>query len=146
MKKAMITALAAATMLLPFPAAAQEVPLIPSDYWEVTEVDVQDGQFGAYADYLATQWRRNQEFSKSKGWMKDYFVLSTVNARAGEPDLFLVTVFERMPSATEQMAREKEFDRFQQTTGRQQDAAFAGRVTMRKIGGSMLMQRLLFRR
>ena len=146
MKKAMITALAAATMLLPFPAAAQEVPLIPSDYWEVTEVDVQDGQFGAYADYLATQWRRNQEFSKSKGWMKDYFVLSTVNARAGEPDLYLVTVFERMPSATEQMAREKEFDRFQQTTGRQQDAAFAGRVTMRKIGGSMLMQRLLFRR
>lgn len=80
MKKAMITALAAATMLLPFPAAAQEVPLIPSDYWEVTEVDVQDGQFGAYADYLATQWRRNQEFSKSKGWMKDYFVLSTVKA------------------------------------------------------------------
>lgn len=141
-----LAALGAATMLLTTPASAQEIPIIPGDYWEVTEIDVNDGQFGAYADYLATQWRKSQEFSKSKGWIKDYHVFGTVNARAGEPDLYLVTVYERQPTAAEQMAREKEFNAFMQQDSRQQGAAFAGRGPMRKVGGSMLMQMLKFRK
>ena len=146
MKKSAIAALGAAAMLLATSAGAQEVPLIPGDYWEVTEVDIEDGQFANYADYLASQWRRSQEFSKSKGWIKDYYVFGTVNARAGEPDLYLVSVYERQPTAAEQMKREKEFNAFMRQDSRQQDQAFGARATMRKIGGSMLMQRLLFRR
>lgn len=146
MRKSMLAAFGAATMLFSVPAAAQEVPLIPGDYWEATEIDLLDGQFSAYADYLAGRWRQNQEFSKSKGWIKDYFVLSVQNARAGEPDLYLVSVFDRMPTAAESMAREKEFDAFMKTNSRREDAAFAGRAPMRKVGGSMLLQRLLFRR
>ena len=128
------------------PASAQEVPLIPGDYWECTEVDILDGQFSAYADYLAGRWRADQEFGKSKGWIKDYMIFSTVNARADEPDLQLCSVFERQPTAAEQMAREKEFDAFMQTNARKEDGAFAARGTMRKVGGSMLFQRQLFRR
>ncbi len=146
MRKMILGALGAATMFVAAPAPAQEVPLVPGDYWEVTEIDILDGQFGAYADYLADRWRRNQEFAKSKGWIKDYMVFSTVNARAGEPDLFLVEVYERQPSAAEQMVRERETDAHRKTDARREDAAFAGRATMRKVGGSMLMQRLLFRR
>ena len=141
-----LAALAAATMLFAAPAAAQEVPLIPGDYWEITEIEIEDGQFSAYADYLADRWRRNQEFAKSKGWIKDYYIFGTVNARADEPDMYLVAVFERQPTAAEQMAREKEFDAFMRTDSRREDAAFAARATMRKVGGSMLLQRLLFRR
>ena len=146
MRKSILAAVAAAALPLASPAIAQELPLAPSDYWEVTEVDVMDGQLGAYADYLASQWRRTQEFAKSKGWIKDYMVLGTVNARAGEPDLYLVTVYERQPTAAEQIAREKEQNAFLQQNTRQQDTAFGARATMRKIGGSMLMQRFLFRR
>lgn len=146
MPKSLLAAVGAATMLFAAPSAAQEVPLIPGDYWEVAEIDVLDGQGAAYADYLADRWRKNQDFYKSKGWIKDYYIFSTVNARANEPDLFLVTVFERMPTAAEQMAREKAFDAFMQTNARREDSAFAARGTMRKVGGSMLMQRMLFRR
>jgi len=146
MRKMILTALGAATMFVAAPAPAQEVPLVPGDYWEITEIDILDGQFSAYADYLADRWRRNQEFGKSKGWIKDYMVFGTVNARADEPDLYLVAVYERQPSAAEQMAREKEFDAFMKTDSRREDAAFAGRATMRKVGGSMLLQRLRFRR
>ena len=146
MRKPIFAALGAATLVIAVPAAAQEIPIVPGDYWEVTEVDVQDGQFGAYADYLASQWRRNQEFAKSKGWIKDYHVFGTVNARAGEPDLYLVAVYERQPTAKEQIEREKEQNAFMKLDTRQQDTAFGGRATMRKIGGSMLMQELHFRR
>ncbi|MDP9422325.1 MAG: hypothetical protein M3Q19_05735 [Pseudomonadota bacterium] len=146
MRNAMLTALGAATMLLAAPAAAQEVPLIPGDFWEVAEIDVNDGQFSNYADYLAGRWRQNQEFAKSKGWIKDYMIFAVQNARAGEPDLYLVTIFDRIPTAAESMAREKEFDAFLQTNARKEDAAFAARGPMRKVGGSMLMQRMLFRK
>lgn len=146
MHKTTLAAFGATMVLMAAPAQAQEVPLIPGDYWEVSEIDVLDGQFGAYADYLADRWRRNQEFAKSKGWIKDYHIFGTVNARAGEPDLYLVTVYERQPTAAEQIAREKEFNAFMQQDTRQQDAAFAARATMRKVGGSMLMQKLKFRK
>ena len=137
---------AAALAFAAVPASAQEVPLIPGDYWECAEIDVLDGQFSNYADYLANRWRTNQEFAKSKGWIKDYMVFSTINARANEPDLYLCSVFERQPTAAEQMAREKEFDAFMQTNARKEDAAFAARGPMRKVGGSMLLQRQLFRK
>lgn len=137
-----VTALAFAAV----PASAQEVPLIPGDYWECAEIDILDGQFSAYADYLAGRWRANQEFSKSKGWIKDYMIFSTVNARADEPDMYLCSIFERQPTAAEQMAREKEFDAFMQTDARKEDAAYGARGTMRKVGGSTLFQRLLFRK
>ncbi|HYC94916.1 MAG TPA: hypothetical protein VEB39_04375 [Sphingomicrobium sp.] len=146
MRNLMLTALGAATMLLATPAAAQEVPLIPGDFWEVAEIDVNDGQFSNYADYLAGRWRQNQEFAKSKGWIKDYMIFAVQNPRAGEPDLYLVTIFDRVPTAAESMAREKEFDAFLQTNARKEDAAFAARGPMRKVGGSMLMQRMLFRK
>ena len=146
MRKLVYSALAAAMLAVTPPVGAQEVPLIPGDYWEVTEIDIEDGKFSDYADYLAARWRKDQEFSKSKGWIKDYFIFGTVNARADEPDLFLVSVYDRQPTAAEQMAREKEFDAFMRTNARKEDVAFAGRGKMRKVGGSMLMQRLLFRR
>ena len=146
MRKLIYSALAAAMLTVAPPAAAQEVPLIPGDYWEVAEIEILDGQFSNYADYLAGRWRANQEFAKSKGWIKDYHVFGTVNARADEPDLYLVTVYERQPTAAEQMKREKEFDAFMKTNARQEDTAFAARGTMRKVGGSMLMQVLRFRK
>jgi len=145
MRTTILAALGAAAMICATPAVAQEVPLIPGDFWEVAEIDVNDGQFSNYADYLAGRWRQNQEFAKSKGWIKDYLVFSVQNARAGEPDLYLVTVFDRVPTAAESMAREKEFDAFLKTNARKEDSAFAARAPMRKVGGSMLMQQMLFR-
>ena len=137
---------AAALAFATVSASAQEVPLIPGDYWECSEIEILDGQFSNYADYLAGRWRAEREFEKSKGWIKDYMIFSVINARADEPDLYLCTVFERQPTAAEQMAREKEFDAFMQTNARKEDGAFAARGTMRKVGGSQLLQRQLFRK
>ena len=146
MRKLMLAALGAGTMLLAAPAAAQDLPLMSGSYWNVSEITVDDGQFATYADFLKNQWMRNQAWQKSKGWIKDYYVLSNNNKRADEPDLYLITVFDHMPTPTEELQREKEFNAFMSQNSRQLDAASGARAKYRHLGGNFLLQELVPRK
>lgn len=142
MRKTMLAALGAGMMMLSAPAAAQELPLASGNFWNVTEVTIDDGQFATYVDYLAGQYRKNMEFQKSKGWIKDYYILSNNNKRADEPDLYLVTIFDHVTTPAEDIAREKEFNAFMAQNTRQQDAGSGERAKYRHIGGNFLLQEL----
>ena len=146
MHKMTLAALGAATMLLAAPAPAQDFPLKGGDYWEVAEITVDDGHFGDYADHLAGLYRKTSDFAKSKGWIKNYYILANVNKRADEPDLYLVTVEDHVPTAAEQEARSKEFNAAMQSSDRQQDAQSGARAKFRKLGGTMLLQELVYRK
>ena len=99
-----------------------------------------------YADHLASVYRRTQEFAKSKGWIKASYILSNVNKRAGEPDLYLVTISDHVSTPAEDEAREKEVNAYLQTSSRQQDARSGERARYRKLGGTMLLQELVYRK
>lgn len=142
MHKMTLSALGAAVLTCAFPAVAQELPLTSGNFWNVSEVTIDDGQFATYADFLAGQYRKNMEFQKSKGWIKDYYILSNNNKRAGEPDLYLVTVFDHVTTPAEDIAREKEFNAFMAQNTRQQDAGSGARAKYRKLGGNFLLQEL----
>ena len=142
MRKILIAALGAATMMASVPAVAQELPLRTGDFWDVAAVTIDDGHFGDYADYLAGQYRKNMEFQKSKGWIKGYYILANNNKRADEPDLYLVTVFDHVTTPAEDLAREKEANAFLQQTTRQGIAGSGQRATYRHLGSDMLLQEL----
>jgi hypothetical protein len=89
MRKITLAVLSAATMLTSIPAAAQELPLVGGDYWDVTSVKIDDGHFADYADFLVSDSRKQNEYAKSKGWIKAYYILSNNNNRKDEPDLYL---------------------------------------------------------
>jgi hypothetical protein len=146
MRKFMLAALGAGTMLLAAPAPAQDIPLMSGNYWSVAEISIDDGQFATYADFLKNQWMRNMAWQKSKGWIKDYYILSNNDKRANEPDLYLVTVFDHMPTPTEELQREKEFNAFMSQTSRQLGAASGERAKYRHLGGTMLLQELVLRK
>jgi len=74
MRKITLAALGAATMLTSIPAAAQELPLVGGDYWDVTSVKIDDGHFADYADFLVSDSRKQNEYAKSKGWIKAYYI------------------------------------------------------------------------
>jgi hypothetical protein len=142
MRKMMFAALGAATMFAAVPAAAQDLPLVGGDYWDVTSVKIDDGHFADYADFLVSDSRKSNEFAKSKGWIKAYYILSNNNPRKDEPDLYLVTVSDRMPTPAEQIARNKEMNAYLQSDDRKQGAASGHRATYRHITGDMLLQQL----
>ncbi|WP_037503876.1 hypothetical protein [Sphingomonas jaspsi] len=146
MKKTILAALGGVALAFAAPGFGQAIPLDPGDYWDVTEVTVDDGHGAEYADFLASQWKPNQEFAKSKGWIKGYHVFENSYKRANEPDLYLVVVYDRVPTAAESKAREKEFDAYMQKDSRRRDAESGVRAKYRHIGGTSMLRELIFTR
>ena len=146
MYKSMLAAFGAVTMAVAVPAAAQDYPLKGADYWTVAEITIDDGHFGDYADHLAGAYRKTNDFARSKGWIKSYHILSNVNKRGSEPDLYLVTISDRVPTPAEDVTREAEMNAFLATSARQQDAQSGARAKFRHLGGSQLLQEMVYKK
>ncbi|MBY8828395.1 hypothetical protein [Hephaestia mangrovi] len=126
-------------------AAAQDLPFSYGDYWEVSEISVDDGGNAQYIDFLASQWKKSQEFAKSKGWISEYHVLANLNKRPGEADYYLITQFSHMPDAAEAAARDKAYTDYMQSSMRQMEAASGDRAKYRHVMGSELLGEVLLK-
>lgn len=144
MRGMILAALGAATLAVATPAMAQEYPLVGGNYWNVSEITIDDGHFGDYADHLASVWRKTEDFARSKGWIKNYYILGNVNKRANEPDLYLVTITDHLTNVAEDLAREKEMNAYLATTSRTQAAGSAARAKYRHLGGTQMLQELVW--
>ena len=133
------------TAVLPTRASASDWPMAPGDYWEMTGVHLKDGGELAYSNFLATEWKADQEFAKSKGWIKGYLVLGNAHARKGEPDLYLVVISERLPSGPEADKRTDEYVAWKKKTQAQMQKESGNRLEIREIGSNLLLQELKFR-
>jgi hypothetical protein len=124
------------------PATAQDSSYELGPLWNVGMIDVEDGQFETYMDWLNGRWKDNQRFAKSQGWSMDYFILANENPRPGEPDLYLITRYADYPSNAEIKRREALMLKRSQTDVRTQDRQSGERVKMRTQMGSMLLREL----
>jgi len=120
-------------------------PMVSGDFWEVTGVDLKPGGGLVYAKHLATKWRASQEFAKSQGWIKDYKVMSNFYNRAGEPDLYLITVMADIPNGPESEAQYVAYRTWAAATAEQLSAENADRAEFREIMGTSLLQEMNFR-
>jgi hypothetical protein len=142
MMKLGLMAIAATALLAAQPAAAQQYPnpYKSGDFWQVTGVHVKPGGQLKVANDIANVWQKQQEFAKSKGWIKGYKVLVNVNPREDEPSLYLITMTDRMATPDEGDARGVEMRAFMNQTGEQMQAAAAGRAAYSSPGSSMLLR------
>ena len=141
-----VLALGAASMMTAAGALAEEWPLVPGDYWEVTGIAIKDGGGLKYANWLANEWRQNLEFSKSKGWIKDYMIIANVYARSNEPDLYLVRIMESVETGKETEERQKEYMAWRKKTLEQMESESGNRAEYREVMSSSLLQELNFRK
>lgn len=125
--------------------AQDEPPFIPGDYWEVTGIKTADGAGLKYARWLAGEWRKNSEFAKSKGWIKDFMVLNNVHARADEPDLYIIRVMENMATVEEGEARRKEYMAWAKKSMEKMQAESGNRAEYRTVMSTSLLRHMKFR-
>jgi hypothetical protein len=135
----------ASTIMMSGAVLAEEWPLMGGDYWEVTGIDIHDGGGYKYTNWLATEWRKMLEFSKSKGWIKDYMIIANVHARSDEPGLYLVRVRESIVSAAEGENRQKEYLEWQTKSIEKMQAESGNRAEYRTVMSESLLQVLKFR-
>ena len=141
--------LAAALAALPLsftfaaPVFAQASSYTPGSFWDVTGIKFTEGGAEKYLDWVATEWKKQQEFAKSKGWIEDYQVLANTYPRNGEPDIYLMTKYKSTPDAAEQARRQAAFEAFVKMDPHQADAQMAEtRTPIRTIMSTTQLQEL----
>lgn len=124
------------------PAVAQESSYTPGGYTDVSGIEVLDGQFENYMDYLDGPWKAQNEFAKSKGYITSYSVLANPYARAGEPNLYLVINYPKVYDAAEELRQQKEFEAFMKADARALDKQYGARGVMRKSMGQQQLREM----
>ncbi len=120
--------------------AANEYPVDPGDYVEVSGISVDDGHDLEYLNYLAGTWRSNQDYAKAQGWITGYEILSNENKRPGEPDVYLVTRFKEFANTAEGTRRGEAMQAHMRMTQTQMQAASGDRAKYRHQLSSQLLR------
>ena len=147
LKRLALGTVGALLLAVSLPATAQdENPWKAGNYWNVSGIHVKDGGGLKYAQYLATEWVKTQEYAKSQGWISDFMVLSNTHPREGEPNLYLITIAPSLPSSDEADKRGRMMREFNKTTIAQMQAQSAGRAEIRELGSQMQLRQLVLRK
>ena len=142
MKPWIIGAAMLASAISATPAIAQQSSYKLGPLWTAGRIDVEDGQYENYLDWLTKVWVDNQAFAKSQGWILDYYILDNINPRDGEPDLILLTRFADYPSVAETDRRNAIINKRMSQDDHSADAASGERTKMRRQMGSVLYREL----
>jgi len=138
MRKLLIGAAALAILATSTPSLAQQSSVKPGPLWTAARIDVEDGQYENYMDWLAKVWVPNQEFAKSQGWVNDYYILDNINGRDGEPDIILISRFNDFPTPAEIERRNGIMNERMKQDDHSAEAASGQRGKMRRLMGSIL--------
>jgi hypothetical protein len=142
MRKLIITLAAMASAITAMPAMAQESSYKLGPLWTAARIDVEDGQYENYMDWLMKTWASNQAFAKSQGWILDYYILDNMNARDGEADLILITRYADFPSVAEIDRRNAVINQRMSQDDHSADVASGQRLKMRRQMGSTMYREL----
>lgn len=144
MKNVRFAAFAVTAFLLAAPLTVQAQsawPTKPAEYVEISGIEVDDGHSLDYANHLAGQWRKGQDYAMQQGWIIGYEILTNENPREGEPDIYLLTRFTNFADAAEGERRDAMYLKHMAATTAQMQAASGDRAKYRKQKGSMLLRR-----
>ncbi len=80
--------------------------------WNVAFIRIKPGMDSAYLNYLATEWKKNQEASKKEGLILSYKVLTTEAHGSGDFNIMLMTEYKDLATME---ANEDKADNLAQT-------------------------------
>jgi len=123
-------------------AKAQDSAYTYGTVWEFSFIKAEPGQFENYMDWLAANWKKEQEVVKKDGWVVSYHVFAVNNARDNEPDLVLGVEFKDYAPTAKRLEIQKKIEAAFQQDAHKMESASGDRVKLRKLMGSMETQEL----
>ena len=137
-----IAVLAFAAMLLPALSFAQAAPARPfhdGPIWDMTFVKAKPGVGLKYMNFLATEWKTEQEALKKAGLILDYKVIATEAHSPTDFDLMLMTEYKSLASMeAEQDKREAVANQALNSNDQKMIAGYEERASWREIMGNRL--------
>ena len=118
-------------------------PYHPGTVWLLQFISVKPGMDSAYKEWLASDWKKEQEAFKSQGLIMDYKVLETESHSPNDFNMILMT--ESKDLATLE-ANERKFDAVaQQVSGpdEQQRQGYKNRESMREPLGTRVAREVV---
>jgi hypothetical protein len=111
--------------------------------WEVGFIRMKPGMESAYLNYIATDWKRNQEELKKAGLIVSYKVLTTEPHNPGDFNIMLMTEYKDL--ATMEANESKEDALNQQVVGNdeKQRQGYRERLEIREVMGGRLAREIV---
>jgi hypothetical protein len=139
-----VAALAASTMLLAFGVYAQvSRPYRNGSVWDIGFIRMKPGMETGYLNYVATDWKREQEELKKDGQILSYKVLTTESHGANDWNIMLMTEYKDM--ATMEANEAKQDALYQRVTGNdeKQRQGYRERLEIREVMGNRLAREIV---
>ena len=143
-KRILVGTLVASVLLLCISVVAQvSRPFRNGSVWSVSFIRMKPGMETAYLNYIATDWKRNQEEAKKEGLILSYKVLTTEAHGTGDWNIMLMTEYKDL--ATMEANEPKEDALGQRVVGndQQQMQGYRTRAEIREVMGGRLAREII---
>ena len=111
--------------------------------WDISFIRVKPGMDVAYMNYLANEWKRNEEAMKKDGLILSYKVISSEPHNPGDFNLMLMTEYKDLASME---AGQDKADALSQTVigdDQKQMQGYKDRLEIREVLGTRLAREVL---
>lgn len=143
-KRILIGSLVVALLTLSVVVFAQvSRPYRNGSVWDVAFIRMKPGMETAYLNYIATDWKRNQEASKKEGLILSYKVLTTEGHTPGDWNIMLMTEYKDMATME---ANEAKADALSQKVigdDQKQIQGYKERLEIREVMGDRLAREIV---
>ena len=143
-RRALVGATIATLLLVCFSVFGQvQRPYRNGSVWDVAFIRVRPGMDTAYLNYLATDWKRNQEALRTEGIILSYRVLTTEAHGTNDWNLLLMTEYRDLATME---ANETRADAVaQRVVGNDQTQmqGYRNRAEIREVMGSRLAREII---
>jgi hypothetical protein len=143
-KRLLVAALTASLLLLAASVYAQvRRPFRPGSVWTVAFIRMKPGMETAYLNYIATDWKKEQEALKKDGQTLSYKVLTTEPHNPGDFNIMLLTEYKDL--ATMEANDKKADDLAQKVVGSDetQMEGYRKRLEIREVLGDRLAREIV---
>ena len=132
------------TLTMSVAASAQvNRPYHNGSVWAVGVISMKPGMDGAYKNYIATDWKKEQEALKKEGIILSYMVIQTESHSATDWNMLLLTEYKDLASYEASLAKTDSLLQTVIGTDEKQMQGYRDRLLIREVLGNRLARQIV---